>query len=234
MGVTLVYPSTGSSTATLTLPWPVPNSQIEPDPNQSLHRTPAGVPYTVTHGEHWFRVTRVFESLSEQQAKDLVDFWETIGNQAGEILYRYTDRESGELRNVFCHIVALQEVKQVRNLRDFTVTFEQDVHPDPTSDENSTSRAVADDANLGNTGSRPAITSALTASGPVDTAFSYTITATGTATIAYFADPLPAGLTLTGDEISGTPTETGETEVLIAASNAWGTDSKTLSITITA
>ena len=67
---------------------------------------------------------------------------------------------------------------------------------------------------------RPAITSALTASGSVGVAFSYTITAASSPT-SYSASPLPAGLsidTATGI-ISGTPTTGGTTSVTITAND---------------
>ena len=79
----------------------------------------------------------------------------------------------------------------------------------------------------------PAITSALTATGTLNTAFSYSITATNTPT-SYNATNLPAGLsvnTATG-VISGTPIAPGTTSVTISATNAGGTGSATLSITI--
>src|SRR5438128_2572977 len=66
----------------------------------------------------------------------------------------------------------------------------------------------------------PVITSPLTACGTKGVAFSYTITATNNPT-SFSASPLPAGLivnTSTG-VISGTPTTTGTTNVIITASN---------------
>ena len=79
----------------------------------------------------------------------------------------------------------------------------------------------------------PTITSALTASGVVGTAFSYQIEASNTPT-SYNATNLPAGLAidaLTG-LISGTPTAGGSRNVTITASNAFGSDSQTLAVTI--
>lgn len=67
---------------------------------------------------------------------------------------------------------------------------------------------------------RPAITSALTASGSPGVAFSYTITAASSPT-SYSATPLPAGLsidTATGI-ISGTPTTAGTTNVTITGND---------------
>jgi len=78
----------------------------------------------------------------------------------------------------------------------------------------------------------PVITSPLTAGGTVGQAFSYTVTATGTPTITYNATGLPAGLSFSGSTISGTPTAAGTYNVTLTADNNWGTDTKTLVITI--
>ena len=67
------------------------------------------------------------------------------------------------------------------------------------------------------------VTSALTATGLIGSAFSYTITVTGTPT-TYFATPLPAWLSLdfaTGI-LSGTPTSDVVTSILIGAFDASG------------
>src|SRR5437764_2189091 len=80
---------------------------------------------------------------------------------------------------------------------------------------------------------KPVITSPLTATGKVGVAFSYQITATNNPT-NYNATGLPPGLlvnTSTG-VISGTPTTTGIYSVTISATNAGGTGTATLLITI--
>ena len=82
----------------------------------------------------------------------------------------------------------------------------------------------------------PSITSANTAAGTVGTAFTYSITATGSPT-SYAATNLPPGLvvdTATG-VISGTPTAVGVTIVTLTATNATGTSlPATLTITVAA
>jgi uncharacterized protein YhjY with autotransporter beta-barrel domain len=80
----------------------------------------------------------------------------------------------------------------------------------------------------------PVITSALTASGSTGNAFStYTLTANNLPTTIN-ATGLPPGLNFnsaTGD-ITGTPTASGTYNVTLTATNAQGTDTKTLVITI--
>ncbi len=83
--------------------------------------------------------------------------------------------------------------------------------------------------------SPPTINSSLTAAGNLASAFTYTITATNTPT-SFNATGLPTGLTIntTTGVISGTPSVTGPYNVSISATNAYGTDTKTLVITISA
>ena len=79
----------------------------------------------------------------------------------------------------------------------------------------------------------PAITSATTASGTVSAPFSYQITASGVPT-SYAATGLPAGLsvnTMTG-LISGTPPSLGTTNIMVSATNASGTGTQAVAITI--
>jgi hypothetical protein len=80
----------------------------------------------------------------------------------------------------------------------------------------------------------PAITSATSASGTVGAAFSYSITASNSPTSYSVAGSLPAGLALNTSSgvISGTPTAAVTSNVTVNATNAGGTGSAALSITI--
>jgi hypothetical protein len=85
--------------------------------------------------------------------------------------------------------------------------------------------------------SQPTITSSLTAAATQGQAFSYQITTDNNpAATSYAASPLPAGLSVnTGTgAITGIPSESGVLNVTISASNAGGTDIKTLVITVVA
>ncbi len=86
-------------------------------------------------------------------------------------------------------------------------------------------------------GGVPVINSSASASGTVGQAFSYTITATNSPT-SYAVSPstpLPAGLSLSANVISGTPTTAGTTTVNLTATNGSGTSAPfTLTITIAA
>jgi len=82
--------------------------------------------------------------------------------------------------------------------------------------------------------SGPVITSPLTATATQGVAFQYRITATGTPTITYGASPLPSNLAVNANSglISGIPRTNGTVPIQITASNASGTDLKTLTLTI--
>ena len=79
----------------------------------------------------------------------------------------------------------------------------------------------------------PSVNSAATATATTGTAFSYQITATNSPT-AYNATGLPTGLSVnTGTGlISGTPTQAGSYNATVSATNATGTGSLTLAVTV--
>jgi uncharacterized repeat protein (TIGR03803 family) len=79
----------------------------------------------------------------------------------------------------------------------------------------------------------PVITSASAASGQIDRGFTYQITATNRPT-SYDADGLPEGLQVTRNTgvISGIPKVTGTFSVVLSASNARGTGTQILTLTI--
>ncbi|MBA4388584.1 MAG: hypothetical protein C0404_11420, partial [Verrucomicrobia bacterium] len=78
----------------------------------------------------------------------------------------------------------------------------------------------------------PVITSALATNAVVAVPFSYRILASGSEPIECGASNLPTGLSFRDGMISGTPTAKGVFNVGLTASNAWGSDSKTLVITL--
>ncbi|HLX61741.1 MAG TPA: plastocyanin/azurin family copper-binding protein [Planctomycetota bacterium] len=77
----------------------------------------------------------------------------------------------------------------------------------------------------------PTIVSALSAMGAVGAAFSYRIDTDKTAGM-FSADPLPAGLSLSGNVISGVPMQAGTFAVTLMAGNADGSSSKILALQI--
>jgi hypothetical protein len=87
-------------------------------------------------------------------------------------------------------------------------------------------------------GTRPAITLASPQTGTIGSALSITVTTTGTATVTVTLAPgqtLPAGLTLSGGVISGTPTGIpSDNYIELRASNSYGSASKIIRLTIAA
>jgi hypothetical protein len=83
----------------------------------------------------------------------------------------------------------------------------------------------------------PTVTTTALPGGTVDTAYSRTLAATGTAPITWSmadgSNPLPDGLALSaGGVISGTPTAAGTFNFTVEATNAMGSDTQALSIII--
>ena len=80
----------------------------------------------------------------------------------------------------------------------------------------------------------PVIITGILPNGTVGTAYSQTLTATGTPPITWLASAgLPNGLTLSaGGVLSGTPTAIGSFNFTIMATNAAGTDSKSFTIAV--
>ena len=83
-----------------------------------------------------------------------------------------------------------------------------------------------------NVGAAPGITSDLQATGVQGMPFSYAITASGVTPITFSASPLPSGLSLSNNIISGAASLTGRTNVMLTAGNGSGTDTKILVIDI--
>jgi len=81
---------------------------------------------------------------------------------------------------------------------------------------------------------KPVITSGLSAFATEGVPFNYTLTASGTPLITYGATNLPAGLTFAGNKITGTPgaAAIGSTNVTVTATNAGGTDTQNLVISV--
>lgn len=82
----------------------------------------------------------------------------------------------------------------------------------------------------------PVITTTTLQGGKVGEAYSQTLAATGTTPITWSIDSgsLPAGLSLSGDTISGTPATAGTFTFTVKAANSAGSDTKELSIVIQA
>lgn len=240
-GVTLIYPSSGEPTNTVSLPFPAHNQPIGWYSGQSLYRSPAGTPYTVDHTSKWFQVERTFESLTEQQAEDLVAFFETINYSQGQFLYQYTDSQSGDTLSVKTLLLEPpKETKLHRNLRDITLVMATDQHPDAISDGASGDVLGGGNGGGGSIGGStptddtgpPLITSSLAANAIQGVAFSYTITADGEPTITFSVTGLPSGLSLSGSTISGTVATLGTYYVVLTATNGLGSNVQTLALTV--
>ena len=85
-----------------------------------------------------------------------------------------------------------------------------------------------------NPGDPPVITSATTAHTPVNQSFTYLIEAIGTGTITFNASNLPSGLVYnpTDHTITGFPESAGIYNIAMTATSIWGSDNKTLVLTV--
>ncbi|HSY77318.1 MAG TPA: sugar-binding protein, partial [Bacteroidia bacterium] len=113
----------------------------------------------------------------------------------------------------------------------------------PTAVGTSTVTVTATNAAGGGTGTLiiaianpliPVITSAASASGVINSAFSYTIAASNSPVSYTVTGTLPPGVTFSGTTISGTPTAIGTFIDTVKATNAGGTGIQILTITIAA
>jgi hypothetical protein len=89
-------------------------------------------------------------------------------------------------------------------------------------------------AGAGTTPAAPAINTATITGGQVGQFYSVTLAVTGTPAPTVSAPPgtLPAGLSLTGSTISGTPTTDGSTTFTVSATNDLGTAARTYTVVI--
>jgi hypothetical protein len=237
MGVTLYYPSTGSPTHSVELPYPETGGQpVTVGTQQSIGRTPSGTPFVQSHGGTWYRISQTFTSLSAAETEALYQFLVAINWAGSEIRKHYRDVENAADRDVYCKVVyPTDQTRLAYNVRDITLVFEQREHPDHVTDAASTAETAQGGGVVGaGTFDEPAITSAPAAYGQVGEAFSYTITADGAATITFGASGMPAWMSRAGAVLSGTPTpgDHGTTEVTITATNSDGADSQPLSVRI--
>ncbi len=86
-------------------------------------------------------------------------------------------------------------------------------------------------------GQAPAFTSGSTATAPVGTAFSFTVTTTGYPAPSFGWDNVPPGLTFTDNgngtaTLAGTPTTAGTYAMALSAANSFGTAQQTLTVTV--
>ena len=80
---------------------------------------------------------------------------------------------------------------------------------------------------------KPSITSSRLPDGKTGERYSFTLTASGTNPITWSVSGLPEGLSLSNSTITGTPSKSGSFSVYVSAKNLAGSDTKTLSLTIT-
>jgi len=79
----------------------------------------------------------------------------------------------------------------------------------------------------------PVITSSLSVTTSTVQVLNYVLTATGQPPLTFSVTGLPAGLTFSGNTITGTPIATGIYTITLTASNPQGSDVETLTLTVT-
>jgi uncharacterized repeat protein (TIGR02543 family) len=84
------------------------------------------------------------------------------------------------------------------------------------------------------TGTAPTITTASFSDAQVGVPYTANLAATGTAPITWSAENLPAGLSISGSAISGTPSAAGTSNVTITATNAQGSAQRVIPLTVEA
>ncbi|MGH8045969.1 MAG: discoidin domain-containing protein, partial [Chthoniobacterales bacterium] len=173
-------------------------------------RVDLGSSHTLTHADiNWYSTTaRAYKYKIEVSADDAT--YNTVVNKTGNITF-------GDTSDTFSATGRYVRVTVTGANAGFASAYEISIFGTP---------AV----------SAPSITSTLTASGTVGTAFSYQIMASNSPT-SYKATGLPADLSINTSTglISGTPTAAGgPTTVAISATNAGGTGNANLAVTINA
>ena len=127
--ITLGHPTPGA----LRLPSPANQSEQETDVNQSLIESPAGVERGWQRGQQYYRIGRKFESLTDDQLKRCVDWFEAIDWQGSTFTYRQV--VPGHGRNVRTSFFGVRlwgipkVTKVCDNIWDVDAMFEFPTHP---------------------------------------------------------------------------------------------------------
>jgi hypothetical protein len=134
-GVTLLFPTTGSPTHSVNLPFPAHGQQIAPSDNQFQYTAGSGDLFTVKLGRTRYQIDRVFEALDEATVGAIYAFYTAVGYAKNRVLYCYQDSVSGNDIRVPCWIIEQpKQVKRHKNNRDMQIKFEQYTHPDYADD----------------------------------------------------------------------------------------------------
>lgn len=118
------------------LPLPAHSQPVEIETQQAVYHAGGGAVHAVKFGQTLYRISRTFEGLTEQQAENLLAFWELSGQASPEIKYRYTPA-GGSTKSVACRLIEPPRVTQVhRDNWDATLVFEQELFPVADSEPN--------------------------------------------------------------------------------------------------